>query len=192
MIYPCSGPRFGTIKNPYTGETMRVKMCTLPNGAVKYFVPDTYSPTEVFPTAEEAYRHWNRVNGVEGLKSGKPLVCAYTGKALTVVKTDDGYHYEGGFNTHLMYDRPVFLYYVTMRNGKSEYPKPEPDVRVEKPQVRGEITAGMRKHADEMKTELTDDGIATAESALKQVDSGVMKLDRSSSVSMHSSKKKAK
>ena len=74
MVFDCSGPRFGAMKNPYTGEIIRVKMSTSSTGAIRFFAPDTYSPTNVYPTAKEAYRNWNRVNGVEGWQADRLCV----------------------------------------------------------------------------------------------------------------------
>ena len=183
MVFDCSGPRFGAMKNPYTGEIIRVKMSTSSTGAIRFFAPDTYSPTNVYPTAKEAYRNWNRVNGVEGVKDGKPIVCAYTGRPLRLVKTDDGFCYEGGFNIHLMYDRPTFLHFATMRDGVSEYPEPSPEERIGAPAPKGRITKRQAKHADEMKTELTEDGIRTAEGIMNEL-KGKFGIEGSSTVSM--------
>lgn len=183
MVFDCSGPRFGAMKNPYTGEIIRVKMSTSSTGAIRFFAPDTYSPTNVYPTAKEAYRNWNRVNGVEGVKDGKPIVCAYTGRPLHLVKTDDGFCYEGGFNIHLMYDRPTFLHFATMRDGVSEYPEPSPEERVGAPAPKGRITKRQAKHADEMKTELTEEGVRTAEGIMKEL-KGKFGIEGSSTVSM--------
>ena len=185
MVFECSGPRFGSMRNPYTGEVMRVKMSTSPTGRIRFFVPDTYSPTNVYPTAKEPYRHWNSANGVEGITDGKPIVCAYTGEPLKLVKTSDGYCYEGGFNIHMMLDRQTFLHFATMRNGVSEYPLPESteESRVEKPAPKPEISERQRQHAEEMRTELTEEGIRTAEGIMKELD-GKFDLDKSSTVSM--------
>lgn len=184
MVFDCSGPRFGAMRNPYTGEVMRVKMSTSSTGRIRFFAPDTYSPTNVYPTAKEAYRNWNRENGVEGVKDGKEIVCAYTGRPMHLVRTPDGYCYEGGFNIHMMYDRPTFLYYATMRNGRSEYPEPVPEEpRVERPVQHGKVSKRQAKHAEEMRTELTEEGIRTAEGIMKEL-KGKFGIEGSSTVSM--------
>lgn len=189
MIYDCSGPRFGELKNPYTGEKILVKMSVSKTGRVKFFAPDTYSPAQFFKTAKEAYRHWNRVNGVEGMKDRKVITCAYTGKPMSLEHTTEGYHYVGGVDLRMFYDRGMFLYYATMRNGVSEYSRPVPEVRVRKPAEHGTITKTMRKHASEMKTDLTQEGIERAEKTMKDLDSR-FGLEKSSTVSMSRSKKR--
>lgn len=166
MVYQCSGPRFGQIRNPYTGEAMRVMMRVSKKGDIKLFAPDTYSTSDVFPTSKEAYRAWNRVDGVEGLKDNMPPTCAYTGKPLKLVQTEDGWCYEGGFDPHLFYDRATFLRLATMRGGKSDYPEAAAP-RVDAPPREGKVTESMRKHADEQRTELHDDSVKHAEETLK-------------------------
>lgn len=188
MVVKCSGPKFDNLKNPFTGEKMHVQMSISASGVMKFFAPDEYSPNKYFKTAEEAFRMYDRVDGVEGLKRGKMIVCPYTGDPLTLVHNELGYHYTGGFVPSMMHDRDWFLYYASMRNGKSEYPKPKgPAPRVEKVK-RAQITKGMRKHAAEMKTELTQQGIETAESVMKEIDSK-FGLEKSSTVSMHGATK---
>lgn len=191
MTYDCSGPRFGELVNPYSGERILVKMSVSRTGRVRYFAPDTYSPAQFFPTAKEAFRHWNRVNGVEGMKDRKPIVCAYSGRPLTLEHTAEGYHYVGGVDLHMLYDRGEFLYFAAMRDGKSPYPAPAgEDVRVEKPAERAEITKTMRRHADEMSTDLTQDAIDMAEKTMSEIDAKVGGLEKSSTVSMAVSVKK--
>lgn len=168
MVYECSGPRFDKILNPYTGEPLRPRMSVSPRGRIRFFAPDTYSPAAPCPTAQAAFRAWNRRNGVEGLKDTEPIVCAWTGKPLHLVHDDSGYHYEGGYDPRMLFDRPTFLYYATMRNGVSEYPKPEPEARVDRPADRGRVTEAARRHADESRVELTDDAVHLAESIARR------------------------
>lgn len=169
MIYDCSGPRFDKILNPYTGKPLRPKMSVSGRGRIKFFAPDTYSPAQPFPTAKDAFRAWNRVDGVEGLKDHQPITCAWTGRAMKLVHDADGYHYEGGYDPHMMLERGDFLYFATMRNGESEYPKPNGHIpRVDKPAEKGEITKRMQKHADESRAELSDEAVKTAERIMQQ------------------------
>ena len=190
MIYECSGPRFKNILNPYTGEKVLVCMSVSSAGRVRFFSPDTYTPAQSVSSPEEAYRRWNRVNGVEGMKTGRPIVCAYTGKPLVLVKDSEGCHYEGGVDLRMLMTRERFLYYATMRDGVSQYPEPvDGELRVEKPAVRGKITAGMRKHAAEMATGLSQDGIDTAERTMKEL-KDKFGIEGSSTVSMAIPEKK--
>lgn len=184
MVYECNAARFRGLKNPYTGEDVRVKMVVTKDGTSKFFAPDTYTPSEVFRTAADAFRHWNRANGVEGVKSGKPVVCAYTGDPLKPVRTPDGYCYEGGFNPHMLYDRDTFIYYMRMRDGVSGFPAPTgvAQPRVDKPVEQGRVTKSMRRHANEMKCELSDDALHTAEKILNDIEAKGLKLERSSTV----------
>lgn len=169
MVYECSGPRFDQLKNPYTGEPMHPKMSVSATGRLRFFAPDTYTPSQPFPTAKEAYRAWNRVNGIEGLKDTQPIVCAYTGKPLHLVHDDEGFHYEGGYDPRLMMDRPTFLYHAAMRDGKSMYPAPTPEKRVDKPQEIGRTKdCAAARHVEEHKAELTEDTIRTAEDIMRQ------------------------
>lgn len=169
MIYDCSGPRFDKILNPYTGKPLHPKMSISGRGRIKFFAPDTYSPAQPFPTAKDAFRAWNRVNGVEGLKDHQPITCAWTGKAMKLVHNAEGYHYEGGYDPHMMLDRANFLYFATMRGGNSEYPKPSGlESRVDKPSEKGEITKRMKEHADANRTELSDEAVATAEAIMQK------------------------
>lgn len=186
MVYDCDSIRFRGLKNPYTGEHVRVKMVVMKNGSARFCAPDTYSPSEIFPTAKEAFRHWNRVDGVEGLKTDKPVVCAFTGHPLSPRRTEDGFCYSGGFNPHLLYDRDTFLYYMHMRDGVSDLPPPdgkEPS-RVVQPPVQGRVTRRMKKHAEEMQCELTDEALSMAEKTLNDIEAKGIKLERSSTVSM--------
>lgn len=166
MVYKCSGPRFGNIENAYTGEIMSVMMRVSPKGDIKVFAPNTYSTSDFFPSAKEAYRAWNRVNGIEGLKDNTPPVCAYTGKPLQLEQTEDGWHYVGGFDPHLFYDRATFLRFATMRGGVAVYPEASAS-RVDAPPREGKVTEAMKKHADEQRTELHDDSVKHAEETLK-------------------------
>ena len=188
MVYECSGQRFDGLLNPYTGKPLRPKMAVTAQGRIRFFAPDTYSPAQPFPTANAAFRAWNRVNGVEGLKDGSPIVCAWTGRPLKLVHDGEGWHYEGGYDPHLMFSRAEFLYYATMRDGRSEYPEPgKKELRVDKPQERGEVTKEMRRHADEARTELSDEAVKTAEEIMQKHRGDLEKGE--TTVSMHVSGK---
>lgn len=193
MIVDCSGPRFESLKNPFTGLTVRTKMSIATNGRIRFFAPDEYSPAKFFPSAREAYRQYNRVEGVEGLRAGQHIVCPYTGRPLSLEHTDDGYRYVGGFNPGLLVTREEWLYQASMRNGVSAYPKPEgSEARVAPVSRRAEITEAARKHADEMKTELSDEALERAENTLRTLKTRGFDIGASETVSMSSAPPKGK
>lgn len=188
MIYDCTGPTFEGLKNLYTGEPLGAKMSVTATGRMRYFAPDTYSPSDFFPTAKDAYRAWNRVDGVEGLKDGQPLVCAYTGDPLKLVHSENGWHYEGGFDPHLLRNRAEFLRFATMRAGLS--PRPDTrDTRVDAPPRRGQVTPGMKRHVEETKAELGEDSVEAAEAILQKHRNDI---EGSGTVSMAMTKKRRK
>ena len=181
MVYECTGPRFEGILNRYTGEPMKVRMAVSRDGRTRYFSPDTYSTADRFPTAKEAYRAWNRVDGVEGLKDGRPITCAYTGVPLKLVHDELGWGYAGGFDPHLLYSRADFLRLATMRDGEAARPGGQ-DVRVDAPPRRGRVTDAMRRHAEETAPALDEDSVRTAEAILQKHRADV---GDSPTVSMH-------
>ena len=171
MTHDCSGPLFDGLKNPYSGDPLRPKMTVTSSGSSKlrFFAPDTYSPTDPQPTARDAYRLWNRVDGVEGLKDGRPVTCAYLGTPMKLEHDERGWWYSGGLNVRLMRTREDFLSLVTMRDGKpTREVQKEPPSRVEAPPRRGKVTARMKKHADDARPELSDDAVHTAEKVVKK------------------------
>lgn len=161
MDYNCSGPVFDSLVNPYSGDPLRVKMFVV-GGRTLFSSPSAYSTSDRFPTAVDAYRAWNRVNGVEGLKDGQPIVCAYTGEALNLRHDEDGWYYDGGFDPHVLLPRQRFLHFATMRAGKTEVSAEEPG-RVDMPARVGKPTENMKRHADKNRTELHDDTVKAAE-----------------------------
>jgi len=146
---------------------MVVMMNVSPSG-VTFFSPDTYSTYERLPTPEACYRKWNRVNDIEGGRTGKPLKCAYTGDDLSVVHTEFGCYFRGGFDPHMFYTREEFLYYATMRGGVSKYPKPDGKTcRVSTGPRKAHVTDAMVRHAEKEAPKLDDDKIHMVENALK-------------------------
>lgn len=126
-VIDCTGSDFDGLLNPYTGEPIETKMVITPDGKAFFYAPDTYSTAQVFGSMVEAHRNWSRVNGVAGCRpDGVPATCAYTGEVL---EPHDGC-YIGGFDPTAFHTREEYLYYVTMRGGKSKYPKPGADARV--------------------------------------------------------------
>ncbi len=181
MIYDCTGPTFDGLENPYTGKPLGAKMSVTKTGRMRFFAPDTYSTSDFYPTAKDAYRAWNRANGVEGLKDGQPIVCAYTGDPLKLVHSEDGWRYEGGFDPHLLRTRAEFLRLATMRGGVATRDA-APETRVDAPARRGQVTAGMRRHVEETKAELGEDSVKAAEAILLKHKGDV---EQSGTVSMH-------
>lgn len=166
MDYDCSGPVFDKLRDPYSGEPLGAKMY-VNRGRTLFSAPSAYSVRDRFPTARDAYRAWNRVDGVEGLKDGKPIVCAYTGEALRLAHDEDGWYYEGGFDPHMLLPRQKFLHFATMRGGRTDVPAEEPG-RVDAPARVGRPTENMRKHAEQQRVEPDDESIATAERIMEQ------------------------
>lgn len=128
---PVTSEEFLKLKNPYTGLTMKVVMVVTGTGNPMFHAAQSeYSPSQEQESAQRCYDLWNRVNGVSGVKSSQQIRCAYTGETLSIVHTDTGCRYEGGFNPHMLYSREEFLYRASMRGGVSKYPKPAPVSRV--------------------------------------------------------------
>lgn len=125
-ILDVTAPVFRGLKNPYTGEPLKVKMLVPKSGAPLFFAPDAYSTTKRFPTRAEMVAAWNRVDGVGGMKDGQPFRCAYTGEPLRPVSNGAEAWFEGGFDPTIFHRREEFLYYATMRDGKAVRPVPRP------------------------------------------------------------------
>lgn len=114
---------FKGLLNPYTGEPMTVMMIVGGPGPVKFYSTGTYSTTDRFPSAKAAYEAWSRVGGVSGVRTGGPVLCAYTGAPLSRMKDDAGYYLVGGFDPAVPRVREEFRRLVWMRDGKSPYEK---------------------------------------------------------------------
>ena len=120
----CTGAAFKGLTNPYTGEPLVVKMITTKSGTPKFFAPKTYSTYTRFGSKKLAYDNWAKSEGIEGVRKGQPIVCAYTGEQLVPKNDETGCYFDGGFDPRRFYTREEFLYYATMRNGVSKYAKP--------------------------------------------------------------------
>lgn len=112
---------FAGLVNPYTGEPMRVRTVAGRGPEPLYCAPDTFSTNDLQRSVNRLYELWSRVNGRQGRRSGLPK-CAYTGRPLTVVKLDGGYHFDGGFDPKRPAPREEFLRFATMRGGKPAEP----------------------------------------------------------------------
>lgn len=122
---------FADLVNPYTGLPVEVMMMTTKTGVPKFYAPKTYSTHQYFGSRAAAYAAWCRSLGIDDVRKGQPVVCAYTGEPLRLVKDEYGFHYEGGFDPRRFYTRAEFLYFATMRNGVSKYGKPGEDRKLE-------------------------------------------------------------
>lgn len=157
----CTGSDFAGLVNPYTGKPVVTEMVVLKDGSCVFCAPDTYSTADYFPTAKEAYDAWARSLGIDGARRNGVIACAYTGNPLSVVKTDFGYHYEGGFDPHMMWPRHEYLNMMTMRDGN---PGPKvwgPPVPVEP--AGAEKSAPIRHH----EVDITTEAERRAEQAMK-------------------------
>lgn len=130
MIVDCNASKFRGLKNPYTGEEMRVKMLVQANGSPLFFCPDTYSTATRFRTAAEALDAWERQNGISGIKPRTPVRCAYTGEDLRIAEDCVGFYLEGGFDPHRLMSDDEFVYYANMRDGRSTVDRPVVGSRV--------------------------------------------------------------
>lgn len=122
----CTGAAFRGLKNPYTGEPMKVMMVVRTGGDPLFFAPDTYDTGRRAHSSREAYDLWTRVDGIGGRRTDVPPKCAYTGESLTYASDADGAWFNGGFNPTRLHTRDEFLTKARMRNGRSTDPIPTP------------------------------------------------------------------
>lgn len=146
---PCTGAAFRGLTDPYDGSGLEVVM-TVGRGAPLFAAPRAKSPATRYPTAEERDAAWRR-----------PLVCAYTGGALTPVSDDYGHSFSGGFDPRVFRPREEFLYYATMRGGRSAYASPSASPQVAS--VRAKPDRQVLAHPVETRDEAMD----FAEQAMK-------------------------
>lgn len=157
----CTAPEFKALRCPYTGDPLEVRMLVVPGSPPRFHAPDAYSPAIPRPTPDEAYRLWNRVDGVEGLKSDTPVVCAYTGVPLSPAHCPDGYFFNGGFDPRMFHSREGFLRLASSRGGVS--PRSGADSRVEA--VPPDMTPEKPRKTD---TDPTDEALHIAEKVLEK------------------------
>lgn len=157
----CTADEFKALRCAYTGEPYDVYMLVVPGQPPKFHAPNAYSPSQPFETAEKAYRMWNRVDGVEGLKSGRPITCAYTGEMLAAASDRDGHWLTGGFDPRMFHSRADFLRYATMRDGKPV--RDSGDSRIEVAPV--DWTPVKKREID---TEPTDEAVKIAAGVLQK------------------------
>lgn len=127
----CTAEEFKKLRCPYTGRPLEVRMLIVPGQPPRFHSPGAYSPAIRYPTPDEAYRMWNRVDGVEGLKTGQPIKCAYTGAVLAAVHDGEGHGFSGAFDPRMFWTRAEFLRKAAMRGGTPPSPDAHTDSRVE-------------------------------------------------------------
>lgn len=156
---------FDGLVNPYTGAKTTTMMVVTGAGEPMFHADrDEYSPWNVYPTAEDAMREWSRENGVYGLRH-PPFLCAYTGAVMTLEKVDGGYRFAGGFNPKLFRSRESYLYYATMRGGKTDLPVPATNFPRRVDEVVRPDAPARRKQS--RAADLTQEGIDTAKGVVE-------------------------
>ena len=159
--YDVTANGFRDLKNPYTGETMRVKMI-VGAGEPKFFCPDTYSTAARFGDERTRYNMWCRTDGVLATKVGEPLRCAYTGEFLTPVWDAGGYYFVGGFDPRIPRSKQQFLHFAWMRNGESPYPETTGSSRVDPVSEKPGAASSKTIEANEVSEELAAGVMARA------------------------------
>ncbi len=145
----CTGAAFRGLTDPYDGSKLAVVM-TVGRGAPLFAAPRAKSPAARFPAAEERDAAWRG-----------PLVCAYTGEPLEPVSDEFGHSFSGGFDPRRFRPRAEFLYYATMRGGRSAYASPSAEPRVAS--VRAKPDRQVLAHP----VETRDEALDFAEQAMK-------------------------
>lgn len=158
----CTAEEFKSLRCPYTGNPLEVRMLVVPGQPPRFHAPGAYSPAERYPTPEDAYRMWNRVDGVEGLKTGRPITCAYTGAVLAAVRDREGCGFSGAFDPRMFWTREEFLRKATMRDGKG--PAASADARIEASAPGMEPLKPLKPRRFD--TDPTDEALHIAESVL--------------------------
>lgn len=158
---------FDGIINPYTGQIIKVKMIVGCGPEPLFHAVDTYSTADLCQTTSELYRLWSRVDGREGLRSGQPK-CAYTGEALSVQEVDGQFRFTGGFDPRVLMTREEFIYFATMRDGKTTRPTPAPSVRVTKPVEVAKPSASQITHAESVTPTATQESVEMAATAIEK------------------------
>lgn len=158
----CTAEEFKALRCPYTGKQLEVYMLVVPGQPPKFHAPEAYSPAQPYRTPETAYRMWNRENGIEGVKTGLPITCAYTGKVLAAASSREGHYFTGAFDPRMFWSREDFLRLASSRAGVSKYGAETPS-RVEA--VPPDMTPVKPREID---TDPTDEALKIAEGVLKK------------------------
>lgn len=158
-LIECKSEVFAGLTDPYTGLKLRVMMLPMKDGRVLFSSPSAYSTRQTYPTAKEAYNAWARESGIGGVRTGGRIRCAYTGEDLVLKHNDLGWYYEGGFDPNRFVPRAEFLYFASMRNGESKFPKPTPETHAESLSANHNVTGH--------ETQVTQEAVDRAGEAMK-------------------------
>lgn len=176
----CTGRDFIGITNPYTGEPVVTEMIVGKDGACLFGAPDTYSPAAWRKTKEEAYALWCREEGIEDVRKGQKIVCAFSGAELVLEEDPDlGFRYSGGFDPRIFRKRHEYLNGITMRGGKLTRPE-----YVETPHV---MRPGHTVYVTHREIQVDDEHMRRAEQAMHDANFSPEKKTR---VSMSQTTKK--
>lgn len=152
---------FDGLVNPYTKEPISVKMVVGCGPEPLFHSDETFSTSDLQPSTKDLYRLWSRIEGREGLRTGLPK-CAYTGEPLTVEEFDGKFRFIGGFDPRVLRTRDEFLYFATMRDGVSSFPKPGVTERVVKSDIEATASRSQKSHADSVTPGVSQDSIEIA------------------------------
>lgn len=158
---------FKGLRNPYTGSLMEVEMTVNPGREPLFRCPDTYSTGDIFATKEGCLDAWSRGDGIAGARTGQPVKCAYTGKALSFVCTSLGWRLSGGFDPHMFHTRDEFLRFARMRNGVSDYVTGT-NVRVTAVPRTARVSDAHRRSVEAAKPNLDGDKLSDLEKRLNR------------------------
>lgn len=182
----CTAEEFRSLVCPYTGRPLQVYMLIVPGQRPMFHAPEAYAPAIPYESKETSYRMWNRKNGVEGLKSDTPIVCAYTGEPLRPMSDPHGFWYSGGFDPRRFYPREDFLRLASSRNGVSPREVEEPTrIEASAPDMKPVFPHRIDK------PELSDEAIHIAEKAVATV-KDILPTQASTTVSMSVSSKRVR
>jgi hypothetical protein len=138
---------FVDLTDAYTGVDIKVYMKPTPDGPL-FFSPDATSPRALLTTEL------------------KVQTCPYTGETFKKHKVASGWFMSKGFDPRLPRQREEFLYYVTMRDGKSKYPKPS-GLRVETVLRSERISKKRQAHVDKSRPQIDEFHVHSIENSLK-------------------------
>jgi len=165
----------------FTGKPLSVVMTVAPGSPPLYSCPDAFSVHAPRETLAELQDDVSMKNGIRGLRDAVHPTDPYTGAEYRLVVRPDGkFAYAGGLNP-----RRAFLsleelrYHLSMRGGKSPFPKPEPPPRVTRPERK--------------ERELSEEN-APSDATLEAAEAAVVKagMKRATLVSMAGPAKKGK
>lgn len=123
----------------FTGEPLEVYMTVTAGTPPLYNCPEAFSVHVPRASLEELQDDVSMENGIRGVRDAVHPKCPYTGEDLLLRTFPDGrFAYKGGLNPRVAYGSLEELrYWLSMRNGKSKFPKPGPRKPVTKPERVG-------------------------------------------------------